>query len=250
MNPTLTLTYLLAGALLTNVLLKLWLNARQVRHVAQHRGEVPVAFASQISLADHQKAADYTLAKAKVSQIDILLDAALLVGWTLLGGLSALNALILEYMAPGLWQQVFLVLCFSLVGGLIDLPLSLYQTFVLEQKFGFNKMTWSLWLTDAFKGLLLGLGAAVDYYRFESYPVYFQARKTFEFRKVKGFVLSSWGYNFKSGTVATPSWWGGRTITKQYSGGFYGEIGGGNYDNYGGLTLLSKLTLLMKLFKL
>jgi STE24 endopeptidase len=157
MNPTLTLTYLLAGALLTNVLLKLWLNARQVRHVAQHRGEVPVAFASQISLADHQKAADYTLAKAKVSQIDILLDAALLVGWTLLGGLSALNALILEYMAPGLWQQVFLVLCFSLVGGLIDLPLSLYQTFVLEQKFGFNKMTWSLWLTDAFKGLLLGL---------------------------------------------------------------------------------------------
>lgn len=157
MNPTLTLTYLLAGALLTNVLLKLWLNARQVRHVAQHRGEVPVAFASQISLADHQKAADYTLAKAKVSQIDILLDAALLVGWTLLGGLSALNALILEYMAPGLWQQVVLVLCFSLVGGLIDLPLSLYQTFVLEQKFGFNKMTWSLWLTDAFKGLLLGL---------------------------------------------------------------------------------------------
>ena len=157
MNPTLTLTYLLAGALLTNVLLKLWLNARQVRHVAQHRGEVPVAFASQISLADHQKAADYTLAKAKVSQIDILLDAALLVGWTLLGGLSALNALILEYMAPGLWQQVVLVLGFSLVGSLFDLPLSLYQTFVLEQKFGFNKMTWSLWLTDTVKGLLLGL---------------------------------------------------------------------------------------------
>jgi STE24 endopeptidase len=157
MNPTLTLTYLLAGALLTNVLLKLWLNARQVRHVAQHRGEVPVAFANQISLADHQKAADYTLAKVKVSQIDILLDAALLVGWTLLGGLSALNALILEYMAPGLWQQVVLVLCFSLVGSLFDLPLSLYQTFMLEQKFGFNKMTWSLWLNDTVKGLLLGL---------------------------------------------------------------------------------------------
>jgi STE24 endopeptidase len=157
MNPTLTLTYLLAGALLTNVLLKLWLNARQVRHVAQHRGEVPVAFANQISLADHQKAADYTLAKVKVSQIDILLDAALLVGWTLLGGLSALNALILEYIAPGLWQQVVLVLCFSLVGSLFDLPLSLYQTFVLEQKFGFNKMTWSLWLNDTVKGLLLGL---------------------------------------------------------------------------------------------
>ena len=157
MNPTLTLTYLLVGALLTNVLLKLWLNARQVRHVAQHRGEVPTAFASQISLNDHQKAADYTLAKAKVAQIDMLIDAAVLVGWTLMGGLSALNATVLTYMSPGLWQQVVLVLAFTLVGGLLDLPLSLYQTFVLEQKFGFNKMTWKLWLSDSLKGLVLGL---------------------------------------------------------------------------------------------
>ena len=157
MNPTLTLTYLLVGALLTNVLLKIWLNARQVRHVAQHRAEVPDAFVSQISLADHQKAADYTLTKAKVAQINILIDAAVLLGWTLMGGLSALNAVVLEFMAPGLWQQVVLVLAFSLVGGLIDLPMSLYQTFVLEQKFGFNKMTWKLWLSDSLKGLVLGL---------------------------------------------------------------------------------------------
>ena len=157
MNPTLTLTYLLVGALLTNVLLKIWLNARQVRHVAQHRAEVPDAFVSQISLSDHQKAADYTLTKAKVAQIDILIDAAVLLGWTLMGGLSALNAVVLEFMAPGLWQQVVLVLAFSLVGGLIDLPMSLYQTFVLEQKFGFNKMTWKLWLSDSLKGLVLGL---------------------------------------------------------------------------------------------
>ena len=157
MNQTLTLTYLLVGALLTNVLLKLWLNARQVRHVAQHRGEVPSTFASQISLSDHQKAADYTLAKAKVAQIDILIDAVVLVGWTLMGGLSALNEVVLAYMTPGIWQQVVLVLAFSLVGGLIDLPMSLYQTFVLEQKFGFNKMTWKLWLSDSVKGLALGL---------------------------------------------------------------------------------------------
>jgi len=78
------------------------------------------------------------------------------------------------------------------------------------------------------KGLMLGLGAAVDYYRFESYPVYFQARKAIEFRKVNLFVMSSWGYNVKSGSVAAPSWWGGPAITKQYSGGVYGEIGGGN----------------------
>lgn len=78
------------------------------------------------------------------------------------------------------------------------------------------------------KGIMLGLGAAVDYYRFESYPVYFQARKAFDFRKVNLFVMSSWGYNVKSGNVAETSWWGGRTITKKYSGGVYGEIGGGN----------------------
>ena len=157
MNPTLTLTYLLVGALLTNVLLKLWLNARQVRHVAQHRGEVPTTFASQISLNDHQKAADYTLAKAKLAQIDILIDAAVLVAWTLMGGLSALNAIVLIYISPGLWQQVVLVLAFTLIGGLVDLPMSLYQTFVLEQKFGFNKMTWKLWFSDSLKGLALGL---------------------------------------------------------------------------------------------
>jgi len=78
------------------------------------------------------------------------------------------------------------------------------------------------------KGLMLGMGAALDYYRFESYPVYFQARKTVQFRKVNLFVMSSWGYNVKSGTVVEPSWWGGRTTTKKYSGGVYGEIGGGN----------------------
>jgi len=78
------------------------------------------------------------------------------------------------------------------------------------------------------KGIMLGLGAAVDYYRFESHPVYFQARKAFDFRKVNLFVMSSWGYNLKSGTVDEFSWWGGRTITKKYSGGVYGEIGGGN----------------------
>jgi len=75
------------------------------------------------------------------------------------------------------------------------------------------------------KGLMLGMGAAVDYYRFESYPVYFQARKAFDFRKVNLFAMSSWGYNLKSGTSEMHSW--GGSVAKQYSGGLYGEIGGG-----------------------
>ena len=95
MNPTLTLTLSLVAALLAHVTLKFWLNARQVRHVVRHRHAVPLAYADTVSLADHQKAADYTLAKARLSQIDIALDAAVLLGWTLLGGLDALNQALL-----------------------------------------------------------------------------------------------------------------------------------------------------------
>ncbi len=156
MNPSLTLTLLLGAALLAHVALKLWLNTRQVRHVAAHRAQVPAAYVQTISLSDHQKAADYTLAKARLAQWDILLDALLLLGWTLLGGLNALNQWLLSFLSPGLGQQLALVLGFVLVGGLIGLPLSLMQTFGVEQRFGFNKMTPALWLTDLLKGLLLG----------------------------------------------------------------------------------------------
>ena len=151
----------LALALLANVLLKFWLNARQVRSVATHRAAVPSAFASTLSLADHQKAADYTLAKTRVSQLDIAIDAACLLAWTLLGGLDALNTVLLAGLGSGLTQQIALVLGFSFISGLIGLPLSLYQTFVIEARFGFNKMTWRLWLSDALKGLVLGLALGV-----------------------------------------------------------------------------------------
>lgn len=161
MNPSFNLSMALALALLANVLLKFWLNARQVRSVATHRAGVPSAFASTLSLADHQKAADYTLAKIRVSQLDIAIDAACLLAWTLLGGLDALNTVLLAGLGSGLTQQIALVLGFSFISGLIGLPLSLYQTFVIEARFGFNKMTWRLWLSDALKGLVLGLALGV-----------------------------------------------------------------------------------------
>jgi STE24 endopeptidase len=117
---------------------------------------VPQAYARTFSLNDHRKAADYTLAKARLSQWDIVLDAAMLLGWTLLGGLDALNQWLLQWMQPGLQQQLALVVGFVLIGGVIGLPLSLVQTFGVEQRFGFNKTTPGLWLSDLFKGLLLG----------------------------------------------------------------------------------------------
>ena len=156
-NPSLTLTFLFAAVLIANLLTKLWLSTRQVQHVAAHRAQVPDAFAQTISLQAHQKAADYTLAKSRVSLIDLGLDALTLLGWTLLGGLDLLNQVTLDLLGPGMTQQVVLVVSFALIGGLIGLPLSLYQTFGIEQRFGFNNTTLALWVSDLFKGLLVGL---------------------------------------------------------------------------------------------
>ncbi len=157
MNPSLTMTVALAALLLANLLTKLWLSGRQVRHVAQHRQAVPEAFTNTISLEAHQKAADYTLAKARLGLLDMGLDAVLLMGWTLLGGLDQLNQLTLSWLGAGMTQQLLLVVSFALIGGLIGLPLTLYQTFAIEQSFGFNNTTPALWVSDLLKGLLVGL---------------------------------------------------------------------------------------------
>jgi STE24 endopeptidase len=157
MNPSLTMTLTLAALLVANLLTKLWLNSRQVRHVAQHRAQVPAAFSTTIALDAHQKAADYTVAKARVNLVDLALDATTLIGWTLLGGLDALNQLTLLWLGEGMTQQIALVVGFSLIGGLFGLPLSLYQTFGIEQRFGFNHTTPKLWVSDMLKGLLVGL---------------------------------------------------------------------------------------------
>ena len=156
-NPSLTLTVLFAVVLVANLLTKLWLSTRQAQHVAAHRGEVPAAFEHTISLQAHKKAADYTLAKSRVGLIDLGIDAVMLLAWTLLGGLDLLNQITLEWLGAGMTQQVVLVVSFALIGGIMGLPLSLYQTFGIEQRFGFNHTTPALWVSDLLKGLLVGM---------------------------------------------------------------------------------------------
>ncbi|MFI8614120.1 M48 family metallopeptidase [Acidovorax sp. NPDC077693] len=156
LSPSLLLTLAFAAALSLGLVIKLWLATRQIRHVARHRDAVPAAFAERIPLAAHQKAADYTVTKARLGLLEMSLGAAVLLCWTLLGGLDALNQALLGLMGGGMGQQLALLVAFAAIGGLIDLPLSLYQTFVVEERFGFNKMTWRLWLGDAVKGLLVG----------------------------------------------------------------------------------------------
>jgi STE24 endopeptidase len=138
--------------------------AGQIRHVAQHRAHVPAAFADRITLAAHQKAADYTITKSRLGLLELAFGTAVLLGWTLLGGLDWLNQMLLARMGPGMWQQLALLGSFVLIGGIIDLPFTLYQTFVVEERFGFNKMTFKLWLADLLKssviGILIGLPIA------------------------------------------------------------------------------------------
>jgi STE24 endopeptidase len=138
---------------------RLWLSTRQIRHVAHNRDRVPPAFAATVSLAMHQRAADYTIAKARFGLISMAFGTAVLLGWTLLGGLDVLNTAVRDAVLPH-WgpmaYQLALLTAFTLIGSLIELPLELYATFGLEQRFGFNRMTPALYVSDLVKGLLLG----------------------------------------------------------------------------------------------
>lgn len=156
MDPSQVLTFAFAAFLVASLLVKFWLASRQVRFVARHRDAVPPPFAATVPLPAHQKAADYTIAKSRVGLAETAFGAAVLLAWTLLGGLHALNQALAGWLGTGMAQQLGLLAAFAAISGLLDLPFSLYQTFVVEQRFGFNKMTWKLWLADLLKATLIG----------------------------------------------------------------------------------------------
>ncbi|MBU1360369.1 MAG: M48 family metallopeptidase [Gammaproteobacteria bacterium] len=156
MSASFVFTLAFALAVAAGVGIKLWLATRQIRHVARHRDAVPPAFEHAISLETHRKAADYTLAKARFGLVEMAWGVAILLGWTLLGGLDLLNKALLGWLGGGMLQQLALLVGFALVSSLLELPFTLWQTFRLEERYGFNKMTWKLWLADGAKSLLLG----------------------------------------------------------------------------------------------
>ncbi len=153
------LTELFAVALMASLLVKFWLATRQMRHVAAHRGAVPAAFARTITLLAHQKAADYTLAKARFGLLSMAFGAVVLLGWTLFGGLDALNIAVRDAVAArwgGMAYQLALLAAFTVIGGALELPFDLYSTFRIEHRFGFNRMTWKLYVVDMLKGAAVG----------------------------------------------------------------------------------------------
>jgi STE24 endopeptidase len=156
------LTWVFLAALAAATATRLWLASRQIGHVSAHRGAVPASFASSIPLAAHQKAADYTVAKTRFGIVDTLVGAALVLAFTLAGGLEALSRAWAHVLAPGsIAHGTALLLSMLFVQALASLPLALYRVFVIESRFGFNRMTLALFFTDLAKQTLLALALGV-----------------------------------------------------------------------------------------
>jgi STE24 endopeptidase len=155
-----TIAFLAALAAATAT--RLWLAARHARHVRAHRGAVPAEFAASVTLAAHQKAADYTVAKTRLGMVDTLVSAALLLAFTLGDGLQALFDLWARAFDPGGYAHgIALILSVVLVTGMVDLPFSIVRTFGIEARFGFNRMTPKLFVADLLKQVALGLALGV-----------------------------------------------------------------------------------------
>ena len=150
------LTILFIAFLLATIATRLWLASRQLRHVVSHRDAVPAEFASRIGLVSHQRAADYTAAKVRLGMIELVFDAVILVGLTLLGGLQQIDLWVSTLTSHDLLRQVLLIVAVMTLLGALGMPFSLYRQFKLEAKFGFNRMTPKLFVTDTIKGILIG----------------------------------------------------------------------------------------------
>ncbi|WP_368640526.1 M48 family metallopeptidase [Castellaniella ginsengisoli] len=151
------LTYLFLACLVGDLLLRHWLARRQIRHVLAHRDAVPAVFADRIGLHSHQRAADYTVARCQLVMIERIVEAAVLLGLTLLGGLQALDLALGRLIESELWRQMALVGVVLALLGAVGLAFSAWRTFRLEARFGFNRMTPRLFLSDAIKMLVLTL---------------------------------------------------------------------------------------------
>lgn len=148
-----TLIFLIAT--FAYVITLLWLNVRQDKAMAKSFDTVPNGFETKITLEQHQKAAKYTQAKLLVNHFEVIFSTIVLLVWTLGGGLNALDIFWQAQTNDVLYIGVLFILSLMIIGSLIDLPFSVYRTFVLEQKFGFNKTTTSTFMGDLFKELLL-----------------------------------------------------------------------------------------------
>ena len=142
-------------ALCLSLFIQLWLSARQKKSVSQHREKVPAAFAEHISLADHQKAADYTLAKLAVNKIELVYGSGLLLLWTLGGGLDWLDTFVRSFSLTTIYTGIIVIFGLIFISAILDLPFAIYRTFKIEQHFGFNRISASQFIKDLVLNALL-----------------------------------------------------------------------------------------------
>ena len=155
---TITLTLVFAGLLILTTLTRIWLGQRHVRHIQAHRNAVPNAFAGNISLDAHQKAADYSSAKTRLVIAEAVAQAVLLTLFTLGGGLQFIDTLWREWLPQyAIVRGALVILSAFVISALVDLPFDYYRTFVVDQRFGFNKMTPGMFFTDMVKHGIVGL---------------------------------------------------------------------------------------------
>ena len=152
-----TFTTVFLAALLLTFCLRMWLATRHIHHVLGHRDSVPENFSAQISLEAHQKAADYTCAKTRLGYVGISLETLLLLIFTLGGGLSILVPFWSNLLSDPIASGMALIISTILLMSVAEIPVSYYRTFIIEQQFGFNKMTPRMFLADLVKRARLGL---------------------------------------------------------------------------------------------
>jgi len=134
-----------------SVIVRLWLSQRQINHIQHHYAQVPAAFADKISLEDHHRAADYSCTKLRVGRFMLAWETLWLLIWTIGGGINLLDHLWYGYGYSALLTGIGVIFSLSLISSILNLPFSLYQTFVIEERFGFNQTTVKTWLLDLVK---------------------------------------------------------------------------------------------------
>jgi STE24 endopeptidase len=154
-------SWIFLAALLATLGTKLWLAQRQLGAVAANREQVPREFAEKITLAAHHKAADYTVAKTRLGSLEMLVDAALVLLITLGGGLDLIDRAIQPFSASGLVHDLLLIVALAILSAIVSLPFSIYRTFIVEARFGFNRITVGLFIADLAKQLLLGAAIGI-----------------------------------------------------------------------------------------
>jgi STE24 endopeptidase len=157
------LTSAFLAALILHLAVESWLAIRQIAYVSKHRDHVPPSFSGAVSPADHAKAADYTVARQRLGMLEAVFDSAILLLLTLGGGIARLGELTYPWFDDPLLRGTAHVLAVLAVLSVLSIPFSAYRTFFLEERFGFNRTTVRMFLSDLLKGGILGLllGGAV-----------------------------------------------------------------------------------------